>query len=297
MMTIKQFANLCQCNTQTLRYYDKIDLLKPVKVDQWSGYRYYTESQAIDFVKIKNLQAADFSIDEIKKLLTASDRQVYEAFDLKIMEQAQKLERIKQIQQSYLTEKNDMEKLIHELSGFLTSQLTDFSLLEEFGLTAAQGEAAVAQVKAYLEQQLERHLPNEPEVTMIVNDQVIHGAGAVAEAIASFTQENLSDTILLGDERLSEEDDFSPDKWITLWEIKDWHHVYEFIEAIPAMEEGKDYCLYFRLSEEKYRDDVSFPLFMISAMLPRINSRDIVLSCCGMKSTDGQNYFALMRKP
>ena len=34
-MTIKEFASLCGCNTQTLRYYDKIDLLKPVKTDQW----------------------------------------------------------------------------------------------------------------------------------------------------------------------------------------------------------------------------------------------------------------------
>ena len=86
MMTIKQFASLCGCNTQTLRYYDKIGLLKPVKVDSWSGYRYYTKSQAMDFVKIKNLQAADFSIDEIKILLAMSDQQIYEAFDRKIAE-------------------------------------------------------------------------------------------------------------------------------------------------------------------------------------------------------------------
>jgi len=85
MMTIKEFASLCSCNTQTLRYYDKIDLLKPVKVDRGSGYRYYTKSQAIDFVKIKNLQAADFTIDEIKVLLTMSDQQIYEAFDLKMI--------------------------------------------------------------------------------------------------------------------------------------------------------------------------------------------------------------------
>lgn len=110
-MTIKEFATLCGCNTQTLRYYDKIDLLKPVKVDQWSGYRYYTKAQAISFVKIKNLQAADFTIDEIKALLTIPDQQVFEAFDQKIAEQAQKLERIKEIQQSYLTEKTNMEKL------------------------------------------------------------------------------------------------------------------------------------------------------------------------------------------
>ncbi len=110
-MTIKEFAQLCACNTQTLRYYDKIDLLKPVKVDPWSRYRCYESKQAIDFVKIKNLQAADFTIEEIKGLLTLSDQQVYEAFEQKITEQTQKLERIREIQQSYLTEKHNMEKI------------------------------------------------------------------------------------------------------------------------------------------------------------------------------------------
>lgn len=73
MMTIKAFARLCGCSTQTLRYYDRIDLLKPVSVDKWSGYRYYAKAQAVDFVKIKNLQTADFAIGEIKELLALQD--------------------------------------------------------------------------------------------------------------------------------------------------------------------------------------------------------------------------------
>lgn len=44
-MTIKEFACLCGCNPQTLRYYDHVNLLKPVKVDKWSGYRFYEEEQ------------------------------------------------------------------------------------------------------------------------------------------------------------------------------------------------------------------------------------------------------------
>ena len=55
-MTIKEFARLCGCNPQTLRYYDHVELLKPVQVDPWSGYRYYEEEQALTFVKIRNLQ-------------------------------------------------------------------------------------------------------------------------------------------------------------------------------------------------------------------------------------------------
>ena len=46
-MTIKEFSRLCGCNPQTLRYYDHMDLLKPVKVDQWSGYRFYEEELAL----------------------------------------------------------------------------------------------------------------------------------------------------------------------------------------------------------------------------------------------------------
>ena len=68
-MTIKEFAKLVNCNPQTLRYYDSVDLLKPAGVDKFSGYRHYDEEQALDFVKIRNLQTAGFTITEIKGLL------------------------------------------------------------------------------------------------------------------------------------------------------------------------------------------------------------------------------------
>jgi DNA-binding transcriptional MerR regulator len=104
MMTIKDFARLCGCNAQTLRYYDRIQLLRPARVDEWSGYRYYEQKQAIDFVKIKNLQLAEFSIDEIKQLLQQTDQEVYDAFSRKIAEQQEKLSRILEIQKTYLKE-------------------------------------------------------------------------------------------------------------------------------------------------------------------------------------------------
>lgn len=296
MMTIKDFSRLCRCGTQTLRYYDKVDLLKPVKVDPWSGYRYYTEEQAIDFVKIKNLQAADFTIDEIKTLLAMPDAQVYAAFDRKIEEQAQKLERIKEIQRSYLTEKNDMEKLIHGLSDFLTSHLTDFALLEEFGLTPEDGPEIVARIRSYMENMIRDHLPEEQEVTLIVNDQVFHGADHAADAVRSFTESSLEDTILLGDETVSPEDGFAPDQWETLWERRGWSHVREFIGDIPPMADGRDYCFHFRLAEGTYKEQLEFPLFMIGAMLPRVKSRETSMSCSVDKSGDGQNHFALLAK-
>ena len=92
-MTIRQFAALCDCNPQTLRYYDHVDLLKPVQVDPWSGYRYYDEDQALTFVKIKILQAAGFSIEEIRELLDKDNLTIARAFDEKIAEQEAKLQK------------------------------------------------------------------------------------------------------------------------------------------------------------------------------------------------------------
>ncbi|MDO4754615.1 MAG: MerR family transcriptional regulator [Bacillota bacterium] len=94
MMTIKDFAKMCGCNTQTLRYYDRINLLKPAKVDDMTGYRYYEVGQAFDYIKIKNLQMAEFSIDEIKKLLFMSDGEVYRAFQDKIAFHKERLSKV-----------------------------------------------------------------------------------------------------------------------------------------------------------------------------------------------------------
>ena len=76
-MTIKEFAKLCGCNPQTLRYYDRVGLLKPVRVDRYSGYRFYDEEQAVTFVKIKNLQSALFTkeqLEAIRRKVTESMR-------------------------------------------------------------------------------------------------------------------------------------------------------------------------------------------------------------------------------
>ena len=102
-MTIKEFSRLCGCNPQTLRYYDHVDLLKPVKVDSWTGYRYYDEDQALQYVKIKNLQMAGFSIDEIRGLLDADNDTIFKAFSAKIKEQEDRLQKTREIRQSYLS--------------------------------------------------------------------------------------------------------------------------------------------------------------------------------------------------
>ena len=295
-MTIKQFAALCNCSTQTLRYYDRIGLLKPIQVDPWSGYRYYDKIQALDFVKIKNLQAADFSIEEIKVLLHQSDQQVYEAFQCKIAEQKSKLARIQELQQLYLTEKNSMEKIIHGISDFLIRHLTNFEQLREFGLNPEDKENILAQIRRYLNHWMIDPALKEEDVNLMINDEVIHGADAVAARIATFQEENLTDTILLGGNEISQDARFDSAQYETLWECHNWKHVYDFLTEIPTPEPGGEYCLHFLLTENLSSMGLSFALFMLAAMIIKKNAVEVCMSCSLNDSSDGENHFRLMRK-
>ena len=141
-MTIQAFAKLCGCNPQTLRYYDRVDLLKPGRVDRFSGYRYYDEEQALIFVKIKNLQTAGFAIEEIKPLLAADDEAVYRAFEQKIGEQQARLETMKEIQRSYRSEMTTMRETIERIR----QDMAAFDPTAEFGIDRARYDAICARV-------------------------------------------------------------------------------------------------------------------------------------------------------
>lgn len=75
MYRIGEFSHLCETTIKTLRHYDKINLLKPTKVDNLTGYRYYEENQIKTLEKIKQLQYAGFSLKDIKDLLKETNQE------------------------------------------------------------------------------------------------------------------------------------------------------------------------------------------------------------------------------
>ena len=69
MIKIGDFARLSQVSVVTLRYYDEMDLLKPVKVDHFTGYRYYSADQLPRLNRILALKDLGFSLEQIKLML------------------------------------------------------------------------------------------------------------------------------------------------------------------------------------------------------------------------------------
>ncbi|HXQ38782.1 MAG TPA: MerR family transcriptional regulator, partial [Anaerolineales bacterium] len=69
MIKIGNFARLSQVSVVTLRYYDEMDLLKPVKIDTFTGYRFYSADQLPHLNRILALKDLGFSLEQIKLML------------------------------------------------------------------------------------------------------------------------------------------------------------------------------------------------------------------------------------
>lgn len=71
--SISQTAKIVDLTTETLRHYDRIDLVKPCKIDEWTGYRYYSQQEIVRLNTIKALRCMDLTLSEIKDILTYDD--------------------------------------------------------------------------------------------------------------------------------------------------------------------------------------------------------------------------------
>ncbi|MFC6322404.1 MerR family transcriptional regulator [Companilactobacillus baiquanensis] len=67
--SIGEMARICNVSIQTLRYYDKIDLINPAERNPENNYRYYLIQQVFQINIIKYLQYAGLSIEEIRRTI------------------------------------------------------------------------------------------------------------------------------------------------------------------------------------------------------------------------------------
>jgi len=92
--TIGKLSKLTHISIDTLRYYDEIGLLKPAKVVDDTGYRYYTDESAVILARIIDFKEFGFSLNEIKGVLADSGDMddIYSRQHKKLLEQRQKLD-------------------------------------------------------------------------------------------------------------------------------------------------------------------------------------------------------------
>ena len=69
MLKIGDFSKLSRVSIRMLRHYDELGLLRPVKIDPDTGYRYYHESQLPVAGKINALKDMGFGLAAIGEIL------------------------------------------------------------------------------------------------------------------------------------------------------------------------------------------------------------------------------------
>ena len=72
MFTIGEFSRITGLTIKALRFYQEEGVLAPTLVDDQTGYRYYDTSKVERARTIVFLKDLDFSLAEIKSLLSAS---------------------------------------------------------------------------------------------------------------------------------------------------------------------------------------------------------------------------------
>ncbi|MEO8539327.1 MAG: MerR family transcriptional regulator [bacterium] len=69
MLRIGDFARLGQVTVATLRHYDELGLMRPARVDDATGYRFYGVAQLTDLNRILALKDLGFSLGQVKEVL------------------------------------------------------------------------------------------------------------------------------------------------------------------------------------------------------------------------------------
>lgn len=92
MFDTGKFSRMARVSKRTLRYYDSIDLFKPIRVDQ-NGTRYYSAKQFADLNRILALKELGLTLDQIRRMLQddVSPEEIRGMLALKRAEAEQKL--------------------------------------------------------------------------------------------------------------------------------------------------------------------------------------------------------------
>ncbi|HHU54189.1 MAG TPA: MerR family transcriptional regulator [Clostridiaceae bacterium] len=279
MIKIKEFANLCQCSTQTLRYYDQVNLLSPAFVDVENGYRYYNKNQLYDYIKIKNLQLADFSITEIKCLLQLSDEEVCLAFDQKIDKLKDKLAKTIKIKETYHIEKSTMTKLFRLIKDKFKEVFKPELIRQEFNLTENE-------LNSYVEEWEE-----------LFTNALFHDDNAIDYGGSGITEEQIIQTIEnFSTLNYKPDNNFNISDHNIIKEFHGWKYLHEIIDDLCQIGNTDEIIYYLEVKPDKLELSFALPTILLQTVIRQNPKKSLQLECQIQTSTDSSNHIYILGK-
>ncbi|HKP53935.1 MAG TPA: MerR family transcriptional regulator [Chloroflexia bacterium] len=155
MFKIGDFARLSLIAVSALRYYDEVGLLKPLNVDRWTGYRYYSIPQLPRLNRIVTLKGLGFSLEEIAALLDGDltperlreqFRQKQQEIAARMREEQERLARVEgrlryiELEGKMSEYEVMLKKVESQTVAFARSKVPDRQLAPMSGAVAAEGD-------------------------------------------------------------------------------------------------------------------------------------------------------------
>lgn len=114
MLKIGDFSKFTKISIHMLRHYDEIDLLKPIKIADDSGYRYYSEEQIPYANRIQLLKLMGFSLSNVKKMLQSysNGNELQKYFRMQLFDKQEEMKKLKsqvQLLESAIVSLNDQK--------------------------------------------------------------------------------------------------------------------------------------------------------------------------------------------
>ena len=152
--SINKLSKMSGISTRTLRYYDEIELLKPMRVAS-SGYRIYGQEQVDILQQILFYRELDFSLEDIKRLLATPEFDRATAFATHLTELHLKRKRldtlIHNVTKSIAAMKGEVTMADHEkFEGFKQSLIDEDEKKYGTEVRAKYGDIAVDESNAKL---------------------------------------------------------------------------------------------------------------------------------------------------
>jgi DNA-binding transcriptional MerR regulator len=114
--TIKQIADMAGVTTRTIRYYDQIDLLKPVETHA-NGYRYYDRSSLLTLQQIMFFRELDLPLEDIRDIIKRPDFDMVDALQkhrMSLQTQQTRLQRLLRTLDQTIDSLNGMGEISEE---------------------------------------------------------------------------------------------------------------------------------------------------------------------------------------
>lgn len=202
MLSIGNFSKICQASVKTLHHYDKIELMKPVFIDEQTGYRYYSEDQIGSMLLIQRLKRYGFTLQQIREFLACEDRKAL----FKMLEQQKRLlrETIEQTalvireMESHLTEFERSGNIMGYQNNY-EMQLKNTEDMNIFSIRQAMGVADYGRYYGQLFEQIgKKHLTPTGKVMSIHHSSEFNPESCDTELAVSITQKEEATRVLSG---------------------------------------------------------------------------------------------------